>query len=303
MNDEITQENEEVLDEPILEEQLSEVEPDIEDISEEVASEETPESVEKDPYFEKAYARGWRPLEEYKDNPEDWVDAREYMLRQPFVDKINKLREEKELLAKSFEEFRKELFSDKVSELNSLKAEIQQTRARAVEEGDTELFNAAEEKLQEINSRIQNISSKVPEEKQNQGVDPQEFAQAQAAFLERNKVWFNVDQELTKMAHEIDQELLQKYPNESPLQRLDRLETTLQLAFRDRVSKKGSQAPSQEVTQPKTPVSKGPKPLSYNTLNDIQKNTYQVLKQQKAEMGVEYTIKDFVATLKKMGEI
>ena len=52
------------------------------------------EQAQVDPFIEKASAAGWRPLEEYDGDPEQWVDAKEFVKRAPLYEQMRKIKKE-----------------------------------------------------------------------------------------------------------------------------------------------------------------------------------------------------------------
>jgi len=47
-----------------------------------------------DPLADKARASGWRPKEEFEGDPDEWVDAGEFVRRKPLFDQIHNLKKQ-----------------------------------------------------------------------------------------------------------------------------------------------------------------------------------------------------------------
>jgi len=54
----------------------------------------------------KARAKGWKPLEEYSGEPDEWIPAKEFVGRQPLYDQIHTLKRE---ISKQGQQFQKEM--------------------------------------------------------------------------------------------------------------------------------------------------------------------------------------------------
>lgn len=151
-----------------------------------------PESVEvkADPLVEKARQGGWRPKEEWEGDPDQWVDAKEFVSRKPLFDKIhslNKALKDRDDKLKTVSEYATKAF-EKGQEA-AIK-ELEEKRRAAVESGDIEAFESADKELQEVRK----------EQADAPKVEPEEIPDDIKDFAKRNEKWFEKDEEMTDYA-------------------------------------------------------------------------------------------------------
>lgn len=148
------------------------------------------EEAKPDPLTEKARSSGWRPKEEFEGDPDEWVDAGEFVRRKPLFDQIHSLKKQ----AKDSEQKQKALteFAAKASERGRQEAlaQIEQEKQTAFEAGNYTEFNAAVKREQEINAQHQAPAQ----------VDEPAIPQEVADFSKRNERWFEKDEAMTVYA-------------------------------------------------------------------------------------------------------
>lgn len=104
---------------------------------------------EPDPVSEKAKGMGWKPKEQFEGDPDMWVDAGEFIRRQPLFDEIHKYKKRYTELEKNIQKFKEHNL--KVEEaaykraLDTLKAE----KLKALEEGDHQAVIEIDERISE----------------------------------------------------------------------------------------------------------------------------------------------------------
>jgi hypothetical protein len=152
----------------------------------------------------KARQKGWKPLEEYKGSPEDWVSAKEYVGRQKLYDRIDELKGEVGRQTSKFQRdlntisahFEKQREADYVKAKQAAKEELRLARR----EGDTEALEAAETKLDQLEEDRQKqvqaaaVAAAASRQQQAQGPTP-EFTKWQ----EENG-WFQSNREMQQEA-------------------------------------------------------------------------------------------------------
>jgi hypothetical protein len=186
------------------------------------------DEVQVSPVEQKAMQMGWRPEQEWDGDPEDWVDAKEYIGRQKLYDRIQDSNKRLKQMEKTLDEFKKH--HDKVAEVEYEKAlaTLKAEKVRVLQEGD-----AAE--LVEIDDKIDAVKEKIKESKQapkTPEADP-EFQRIFGEWQDRNS-WYRDDPNLKKDAdiygyaivsahngqitpeevlREIEKEIKRKYPD------------------------------------------------------------------------------------------
>ena len=133
---------------------------------------------------------------------------------------------------------------------------------------------------------------------------------AQQAFIERNQHWFNDrNPDLKNRAIEIDNELKGIYPNATYEELAQKIETRMQYEHPERVlgatqSKRPLIASSGQSSVNKTAVQASSVKRTFQGLSQDLKDAYSATKRIVESRGdKEYTVNDFIAQLKKDGEL
>lgn len=153
---------------------------------------ELQEVVIPDPAEEKAKAQGWVPKEQFRGDPEKWVDAKTFAERGEKIVPILKERNdhlEKEIreMKQTFQQFTDYHRQTEERVYNRAVKELESRRLQAVEDGDTDAFRQAEAERLEL-EKARPAVPVTPSE-------PPEFG----AFKTKNS-WYGTDPELTAEA-------------------------------------------------------------------------------------------------------
>lgn len=148
-----------------------------------------------------ARERGWRPEEEY-DGEGVWVDAPEFNRRTELYDKISSQNKVIKNLNKKFDNLVSHTKGVVERTREKTIAEIEERRQKAVQLGDTESFNEIDKELEEAKKIPEFTDSAESEETGESGEEtgedkPIEIPQTIKDFAEKNKSWFEKDQEMT----------------------------------------------------------------------------------------------------------
>lgn len=164
-----------------------------------------------EPAEDKARKMGWRPQEDFKGDPERWVDAETFVKngeeRLPLLkDNNRKLEQKIANMEKTFQEFseyhKKTIEETSKREYDKAKRELKAQQRQAVEEGDTETFDRIEQEI----AAIPKPEAPKPETPQQQNADP-----VVTDWIQENK-WFDKDQTLRHFAISIENFLTTAYP-------------------------------------------------------------------------------------------
>ena len=98
----------------------------------------------------KAREKGWRPKEEFAGNPDDWVDAKEFVRRQPLYDRLNTQSKEVKRLQKTLEAVVKYQKDQEAKIREKVIAELESKKREAVKYADETAFDAAEAELKRV---------------------------------------------------------------------------------------------------------------------------------------------------------
>lgn len=189
---------------------------------------------EQSPYEEKARSTGWRPKEEWNGDPDLWIDAKEFVLRQPLFDTISSLKSEIWHLKKDFNQFAE--FHKKVADTEYQRAveDLKEQRKVAAKEGDTE-------KVVEISDKLESIRLKEPPQA-TPGPVP-EFSQ----WMSQNP-WYGSDPELHASADSLGIGYKASNPNATPQQVLDHVSAKIKELYPQKFGSRRNGSASVEGT-------------------------------------------------------
>ena len=243
---------------------------------------ETTETVHADPLAEKASKSGWTDKEAWVEagkDPDEWVDAGEFVRRKPLFDRLHK--QERALKDREAKLEAVSKHAAKVEEMTRKRvmAELEAKRDAAVEVGDTEAFRAADKELRQAEREVPPT------------VEVEEIPSDVKDFAERNK-WFEKDEDMTDYA------LIraQKYgaQGKSRAEFLPLVEADVKRAFAHKFTNPNKEKPAAVGS---STGERRPKGHTYADLDDGQKAVWASLKN--SGMKLETYIKD----LKDMGEL
>lgn len=161
-----------------------------------VAQPEVKEEVKVDPFETKATEMGWRPKEEWEGAEEDFIDAKEFVRRQPLFEKIEHQNKAIKQLSQAFEALKTHHTRVKESEYERALKTLKEAKREALREGETERALAYEDKIDEV---VQQKAEFDAEADKVQVPVEQEAHPEFVAWKQRNG-WYNKDQELRQFA-------------------------------------------------------------------------------------------------------
>lgn len=201
------------------------MDPELNEVDPQDGDQDTPEV---SPVQQKAMQMGWRPEADWDGDPDDWVDAKEYIGRQKLYDRIQDSNKRLKQMEKTLQEFKQH--HEKVAQVEYEKAlaALKAQKVQILQEGDAEGLVEVDDKIAEVKEKIKEAKQapKAPE------VDP-EFQRTFNEWQDRN-TWYRTDPSLKKEAdiygyavvsanngqispdevlREIEKEIKRKYPD------------------------------------------------------------------------------------------
>lgn len=291
MSDEELKHEDEVLQEPEIQE---------EELQEEVHEEEEPEQEEDSEVVEKAKKYGHLSKEE-------WIkqgrDPAKYKTPQEF-NKTGEVIEQVYSLKKKVDQRDREIQAlidyqerTKQREYERAKQELEAQIAASKNNLDMEGIAHYTKELTRLEDH-ENISRNHQRQQAQQD--------AQQRFIERNQNWFNDrNPDLKQRAIQIDNELKDIFPYATFDELAQKIETRMQYEYPERVmgGTKNVRPAVSNSSVNKTAVNTASAAKVFKGLSQDLKDTYSAYKRIKASMGQELTEADFIAKLKKDGEI
>jgi hypothetical protein len=223
-----------------------------------------------------AREKGWKPKEEYEGDLSNWVDADEFVKRQPLFDKIRnqskKLKELEKTIEAISQHYNENIKQAKERAIAELKAE----RKEAIELGEAARVDAIDQRIEQV--------KKVEEPPKHQAL-PQEIE----SFIEANKDWWEKDEDMTFFAMAHNEKYLRKYPGKLE----ESLKATMEAvknAYPEKFANQKRNAPPS--VEGSTPPTSGGGKYSTARLNHEQKLVYEQLVKRSKVLTHDQYFKD-----------
>lgn len=133
-------------------------------------------------YEASAKAKGWKPQAEYEGDVASWVDAEEFVKREPLFEKIRNQSKELKEMRKTVEAMTTHFQKNVKAATDKAIGELKERRREAIELGDAGAVDKIDEQIAEQKAQV--IESKAPE-------IPHEVK----AWVQENP-WFDTDEEM-----------------------------------------------------------------------------------------------------------
>lgn len=186
--------------------------------------EQAPEA-KTDPFESKAIEMGWRPKEEWDGPEEEFIDAKEFVRRQPLFEKIESQSKAIKQLAQAFDALKTHHTKVKETEYQRALASLKAAKREALRDGETDRALAYEEKIDEVEQQKAEFDAEA------QKVQVPQEAQAHPEFVawKQKNNWYSKDQELREFADSYGTTLARK--GLQPAEVLDAVAKQVRKAF------------------------------------------------------------------------
>jgi hypothetical protein len=179
------------------------------------------EQTQVDPFTEKASKAGWRPLEEYDGDPEEWVDAKEFVKRAPLYEQMRKLKKENKEVKTTLHEVKGYITKVSQAAYNKAVADLTAQRDEAIDNGDRQ-------QVHEIDKAIKDAEAiKVPID----NVHP-----AITSWEKENGEWFYADEKIVKFGKAYARNYLEDNPDDMA-GALEAMEGAIKVKFPEKFQK------------------------------------------------------------------
>jgi hypothetical protein len=168
-------------------------------MTEEVVPEGTPEqtpAAAPAPFEAKAIEMGWRPKEEWDGPEEEFIDAKEFVRRQPLFEKIESQSKAIKQLAQAFDALKTHHTKVKETEYQRALTSLKAAKREALRDGETDRALAYEEKIDEVEQQKAEFDAEA------QKVQVPQEPQAHPDFVawKQKNNWYSKDSELREFA-------------------------------------------------------------------------------------------------------
>ncbi len=149
---------------------------------------------------QQALEMGWRPQEEFDGDPEDFIDAKEFVRRKPLFDKIEHTTKELKAVRKALDAMKTHYTKVQETEFNRAMKQLKEAQKQALVDSDPERFYEIESQREEL----QKEKEKFVQESQEMEVRPeQDSVNPQfAAWVNRNP-WYQSKPHMRVFAEEV----------------------------------------------------------------------------------------------------
>lgn len=226
-----------------------------------------------------ATKKGWRPQDEFQGNPEDWVDAKEFLAREPLLKEVRDLkkhiRTQREQMDRDMQVISSQF--SQVSEMAYRKAidDLQAQRDLAIQDQDVQTVRVLDKKIDETALEHAKTQAQTRPQVRQRELQNEEMEQWRA-----NNVWFDNDKELQDDAVTLGLGYAAKNPNKTQADMLQHVEDKIKKMHPDKFkSNQRTQVEDNKVEgRSSSPVlGKGKSKLSWSELDDDERQVGRTL--------------------------
>lgn len=153
----------------------------------------------------KAMEMGWRPKEEFNGDEESFVEAKEFVSRKPFFDKIEVQGKQLKAAMKTIEAFKLHYGKVKETEYQRALSTLKQERERAIEDGDGKKYTQLDEEIKEVEAQVEEVRAVATAPVEQGGEDHPAFQ----SWKQRND-WYVKDEDMRAYADGMGTRLAQQ---------------------------------------------------------------------------------------------
>jgi len=157
------------------------------------------------PIEEKAISMGWRPKEQFEGDEEEFIDAKEFVRRQPLFDRIENQGKKLKDVTKALEALKTHYTRVEEAAVQKAINQLKAQRKSALADGDGDSFELLDDEIKKAEQQLQTIE----QVKNNPIVEETVVHPEWQAFQSRNP-WYNSTGYMRKFADEIGADLASK---------------------------------------------------------------------------------------------
>lgn len=255
----------------------------------------------------KAMEDGWRPLDEWEGDPDNWVSAKEFNFRGELMSRISSQSGQLSDAHKKVEDLSKAM--KVLSEHHKKTAEVEHKRileslkrakAEALNDGDNDTVVEIDEKIQDLKASAKEEAEQFKEEKQDVKDAKAEVPQAVAKWLSDEKnAWYHSDPVRKGVADSVSDAYMRANPDADLIDMLKHVDKVVREELPHKfASEKGSNN-TPKVTEAANVRRGGSKKFTRKDLSSDQAEAAQTF----VDMGVFPTVQAYVDELVSIGEL
>ena len=245
--------------------------------------------VERPSIETKAMAMGWRPKEEFTGDEDDFIEAKEFVRRQPLFEKIETQNKHIKAITKALDSLKTHYTRVEQAAVEKAIVQMKAARKEALSDGDGDRFELLDDEIKKAEAQVVEI-----EKVQSQPLIQEEVVHPEwQAFNTRNP-WYNTTGYMRKYADEVGTNLAAT--GMAPAEVLREVEKAVRKEFPTKFVNPNKEA-APEVGSSRG-VSVPRKANEESSLSDRQRKIMNDLVRQKVMTKEEY-----IADLKSIGEL
>ncbi len=256
---------------------------------------------------EKAKLKGWKPLSEFGGDEEDFVDAKEFLSREPLLETIRDLKkhiktqrertdQDMQVISTQFSRMSEQAYKRALSDLVA-------QRDMAIEDKDTDVIHRLDAEIDVVKEEHKQAALAAVQVQNNKKIEPTE---EMIEWREKN-TWFDSDQELQDEAVAIGVGYLAKNPGKTQKQMLTHVTDRIKKIYAEKFPQKHKETEDDDMEDNNNEVQKvervkpsGPKLGSGGkgkkiTVNDLSEEDKQVMR----TLLKKHVLKDIAAKNKR----
>lgn len=166
----------------------------------EVVENNTP--AERPAIEQRAIELGWRPKEEFHGDEDDFIDAKEFVRRQPLFEKIEAQNRQIKNVTKALESFKTHYTRVEQAAVERALIMLKTQRKEALSDGDGDRFELLDEEIKKTEAKVAEI-----EQVKNQPVVEETVVHPEWQAFERRNPWYQTTSYMRKFADEYGTQL------------------------------------------------------------------------------------------------
>lgn len=234
----------------------------------------------------RAMEMGWRPLAEFHGNENDFVDAKEFVQRQPLFDRIDQQSRQIKAVTKALETWKNHYTTVKEVEYQRALKALQEGRKAALRDGDSDAFETYDTEIK----RVEGEANDIRQAKEMPIVQEEQIHPQFQSWLNRN-AWYKEPGYMKVFADEVGQKLAAQ--GIEPAKVLDEVEKAVRKEF------------PQKFTNPRK--ESAPDVDSSRSVNKSRKDDFELSDQERKVMNTliasdpkTFSKDKYIADLKKI---
>jgi len=152
---------------------------------------EVQKASEPSPFEVRAREMGWRPKDEWAGEEEDFVDAKEFVQRQPLFEKIESQNRTIKNVQKTLDALKQHYSQVKESEYKRALAALEAQKETAISDADGARAVQVERQIRQVEREFEQVKREAQQENQAPENDPQEFVSWKA-----KNAWYENKEEM-----------------------------------------------------------------------------------------------------------